>query len=182
MSRDLVVLHELANIGAGHAATALSRLFSRRVDMTPPQVKELTLSDAVEFLRPDDEEVSAALLKLEGDLSGLVVLLTRDSGEMLAALGVEPGIEADVIAECGNIVAAKLADVIGSMTSLTGQVGTPAAGLTAYAGVVEMVLAITAQKEPFVIAMSELSLGDTMLASLMFFPQDSAMARFEALA
>jgi chemotaxis protein CheC len=182
MPRDLVVLHELANIGAGHAATALSQLFSQRVDMTPPQVRELTLSEAVEFLQPNEEEVSAALLQLEGDLAGLVVLLTPNSREMLEALGMEPGIEVDVIAECGNIVAAKLADAIGSMTSIYGQPSTPAAGLTAYAGVVEMVLSITAQDEPFVIAFSELSLGGTMLANLMFFPEASSVEQIEALA
>ncbi|MGF1667142.1 MAG: hypothetical protein ACFCVC_12830 [Acidimicrobiia bacterium] len=96
----------------------------------------MTLSEAVEFLKPNDDEVSAALLHLEGDLAGLVVLLTPNSREMLEALGMEPGIEVDVIAECGNIVAAKLADAIGSMTSIYGQPSTPAAGLTAHAGVV----------------------------------------------
>jgi chemotaxis protein CheC len=182
MPRELVVLHELANIGAGHAATALSQLFSSRVDMTPPVVKELTLPEAVEFLHPSEEEVSAALLHLEGDLAGLVVLLTRDTRAMLDALGMEPGIEVDVISECGNIVASKLACAIGSMTSIQGQPTPPAAGVTTHQGVVEIILALTAQAEPFVVAFSELSVGGAVLADLMFFPASESLDRIEALA
>lgn len=182
MPRDLVVLHELANIGAGHAATALSQLFSRPVGMTPPVVKELSLAGAIEYLQPDESEVSAALLRLEGALAGVVALVTRDSEDMLLALGMEPGIEADVIAECGNIVAAKLANAIGSMTAMDSKPTTPAAGMAPYAGIIELILSMTAQSEPFVVAFSELSVGDTLLAHLMFFPEASSVEQIEALA
>jgi len=182
MPRDLVVLHELANIGAGHAATALSQLFSRPVGMTPPKVFELTLAEAIEYFQPDEHEVSAALLRLEGALAGVIALLTSDSEEMLKALGMEPGIEADVIAECGNIVAAKVADAIGSMTMMDSRPSTPAAGVAPYAGVIELVLQMTAQSEPFVVAFSELTIGDALLAHLMFFPEASSVEQIEALA
>lgn len=182
MPRDLVVLHELANIGAGHAATALSQLFSRPVWMSPPEVHELTLEKAVDFFQPDDREVSAALLQLEGDLAGVVALITHDTQEMLTALGMEPGIEADVIAECGNIVAAKIADTIGSMTSIHGKPSTPAAGVAPYTGIIEMILAMTAQAEPFVVASSKLTVGDSLLADLLFFPEAASVEQMEALA
>lgn len=182
MPRELVVLHELANIGAGHAATALSQLFSRPVGMTPPDVRELTIAGAIDYLQPDEEEVSAALLRLEGSLAGVVALVTRDSEEMLAALGMEPGIEADVIAECGNIVAAKMANAIGSMTMMDSKPSTPAAGVAPYTGIIELILQMTAQSEPFVVAFSELTVGDTLLAHLMFFPEATSVDRIEALA
>lgn len=182
MPRELVVLHELANIGAGHAATALSQLFSRPVGMTPPQVFELTVVETLDYLHPDEREVSAALLRLEGELAGVIALVTRDSDEMLKALGMEPGIEADVIAECGNIVAAKVADAIGSMTMMDSRLTAPAAGVAPYSGIIELILQMTAQSEPFVVAFSDLTIGDSLLANLMFFPEASSVDHMEALA
>lgn len=182
MPHELVVFQELANVGSAHAATALSQVFGTRVDMTPPLVRQLDTRSAIEFLEPTGDEVSAAILHLQGELSGLVVLLTRDIPGMLALTGMEPGIETDVISELGNIAAAKLAEAIGTMASIDGHPTPPAAGTTLHTSVVEMILALTAQTEPFVVALSELSVAGTVLATLMFYPDAAALERIQALA
>ena len=45
---QLDALRELANIGSGNAATALSSMLGREVDVTIPDVVALPLADAVQ--------------------------------------------------------------------------------------------------------------------------------------
>ena len=175
-------LQELANVGAGHAATALSQMFSSRVDLTPPTVRVLDTASAVEFLGPTSEEVSVAMLRADGDLSGLVVFLTHDTAGMVAGLDVDTGIAADVISELGNIVAAKLFDAIATMTNMVSRATPPLAGVASRSSVVEMILALTAQSEPFVIVGSDLAVGDAIVASLIFCPDHASLSKIEALA
>lgn len=182
MHPDLSIMQEIANIGAGHAATALSLMFSARVDMDPPEVVSVSLNEAVAFLNANDDTVSAALLALEGELSGLVVFVTSDHEAILADLGVEDMPAVDVLAETGNIVAARLADAIGSMTSLTGHPLPPAAGLAARTSVVEAILSMTAVVEPLVVARTRMEVGDDVKAELFFFPDPDTVGAIGSLA
>lgn len=182
MSLDLSILSEIANIGAGHAATALSQLFHGRVDMDPPEVFEVDLEGAVEALGDDSDDVTAALLRVEGALSGLVVVITTDHAQMLTALGVPEMPATDVMAEAGNIVTAKLAEAIGMMTGLDGHPLPPAAGQAGRSTLVASILSMTADTEPITFARSHLSLGTEVMVDLLFFPDASTVSAFEAMA
>lgn len=63
-------LREVANIGAGHAATALSQLTNRRVTIEVPEVSIVALEDVVNVLGAPDDIVSAVLMKILGDVTG----------------------------------------------------------------------------------------------------------------
>ena len=47
---QLDVLKEIGNIGSGNAATALSQLLGRSIDMQVPQVRLMDVADAIESL------------------------------------------------------------------------------------------------------------------------------------
>lgn len=182
MSLDLSILSEIANIGAGHAATALSQLFNGRVDMTPPEVFSVDLGGAVDALGDETDDVTAALLRVEGALSGLVVVITTDHLQMLTALGVPEMPATDVMAEAGNIVTAKLSEAIGMMTGLQGQPLPPAAGQAGRSTLVGSILSMTAEVEPITFARSKLVISDTVAVDLLFFPDASTVSAFEAMA
>ena len=63
-------LREVSNIGAGHAATALSQLTSRRVLVDVPQVLILPIDRAGELTGAPAEPVAAVLMKVFGDVTG----------------------------------------------------------------------------------------------------------------
>jgi len=73
LQRD--ALREVANIGAGHAATALSTLTNRRIMITVPEVRVSRLEEVAEILGSPDDVVAAVLMHMMGDLTGRTLLL-----------------------------------------------------------------------------------------------------------
>lgn len=71
--RQLDALREVANIGAGHAATALSQMVNQRIMVDIPEIKIVRLEDVGEILGPPDEIVSAVMMQLLGDVTGRTV-------------------------------------------------------------------------------------------------------------
>ncbi len=71
--RQLDGLREAANIGAGHAATALAQMVNDRVMIAVPEVRIVQLEDVPELLGAPEEIVSATVMKLLGDVTGRTV-------------------------------------------------------------------------------------------------------------
>jgi len=72
---QLDALREVENIGAGHAATALSQLTNRRIMITVPKIAVTRLEDVACLLGKPDEIVAAILLHMLGDLTGRTLLV-----------------------------------------------------------------------------------------------------------
>ncbi len=68
-------LREVANIGAGHAATALSQMTGRKIMIDVPEVEVKRLEDAAELIGPADTIVAAVLMHMMGDLTGRTLLV-----------------------------------------------------------------------------------------------------------
>ena len=73
LQRD--ALREVANIGAGHAATALSQLTNRTIMISVPEVNITRLEEVPEVLGKADDVVAAVLMHMMGDLTGRTLLL-----------------------------------------------------------------------------------------------------------
>lgn len=71
--RQLDGLREVANIGAGHAATALSQMINDRVLISVPAIKVVQLEEVPELIGAPDQVVSAVMMKLIGDVTGRTV-------------------------------------------------------------------------------------------------------------
>lgn len=72
---QLDALREVENIGAGHAATALSQMTNRRIMITVPQIAVSRLEDVAGILGKPDDVVAAVLLHMLGDLTGRTLLV-----------------------------------------------------------------------------------------------------------
>src|SRR6185503_3409160 len=85
-------LREIANIGSGTAATALSSMLGRSVDLNVPTALALALADAVYSVGRPDDEVTAVVLGVMGDLDATVVLLfdPTSAATICSLLGVDP--------------------------------------------------------------------------------------------
>ncbi len=77
LQRD--ALREVANIGAGHAATALSQLTNRRIMISVPEVNITRLEEVPEILGKADDVVAAVLMHMMGDLTGRTLVLFPES-------------------------------------------------------------------------------------------------------
>jgi len=66
----LDVLKEVGNIGAAHAATSLSQLLKRKIDMHVPNVKLVSFDEMFDLAGGAETIVAGIFLRIEGDLSG----------------------------------------------------------------------------------------------------------------
>lgn len=72
---QLDALKEVANIGAGHAATALSQMTNRTIMISVPEVNVRPLEEVATLLGPPDGVVAAVLMQMMGDLTGRTLVL-----------------------------------------------------------------------------------------------------------
>jgi chemotaxis protein CheC len=126
---QLDALKEVANIGAGHAATALSQLTSRTIMINVPEVNVRPLEEVPELLGSADEVIAAVLMHMMGDLTGrTLVLFPEPSAKSLCDIlfrrppGTTAGftpMEQSGLKEAGNILASAymnaLSDFMGMM-------------------------------------------------------------------
>lgn len=108
---QLDALREVANIGAGHAATALSEMTGQRIMISVPRVNIAPLDDVPNQISLGEEPVAAVLMQMMGDLSGLTLLVfpqasaLRVASLMMQRPATELGaIEQSAIKEAGNIL------------------------------------------------------------------------------
>ncbi len=121
-------LREVANIGAGHAATALSQMVGRTIMISVPTINVSRLEDIPPQVAERDEPVAAVLMHMLGDLTGRTLLVfPRSTAVRLAGLLLrrEPvgedftEMEQSAIKEAGNILSSAymnaLSDFMGMM-------------------------------------------------------------------
>src|SRR5437773_1755539 len=111
---QLDALREVANIGAGHAATALSQLTHRRIMISVPEINIARLEEVPGLIGDPQEVVAAVLMHMLGDLTGRTLLMFpepvgRQLCDMLLKrpLGTTQAfetIEQSCIKEAGNIL------------------------------------------------------------------------------
>lgn len=68
-------MREVGYIGAGHAATALSKLVGQRVDVSIPVAAAVPLTQLPEMIGGMEELVTGVYLPLTGDIEGSVLLV-----------------------------------------------------------------------------------------------------------
>lgn len=113
---QLDALREVANIGAGHAATALSQLTNRRIWVDVPEIRMTPLEEVPELLGRSGEVVATVVMQVLGDLAGrtiqvfpgataarlVSILLGRPKVSFPDGLGE---MELSALKEAGNILA-----------------------------------------------------------------------------
>ena len=110
----LDALREVANIGAGHAATALSQITGQRIMISVPQINVTAIEDVPNQIGAAEEPIAAVAIRVEGDLLGLTLLVfPQPIAYRIASLmmGGRPvtqmgAIEESALKEAGNILSA----------------------------------------------------------------------------
>ncbi|WP_434303308.1 chemotaxis protein CheC [Clostridium botulinum] len=122
---QLDALKEVSNIGTGNAATALSQLLGRKIDMNVPDINIVPFEEVMAEI--GDEKVAVGVLvRVLGDTPGnilfvfekstaldLVHRLTGMQEEELSEMGNS------VMCEIGNIISASYMNAIARFTNLT---------------------------------------------------------------
>lgn len=125
----LDVLKEVGNIGAGHAATALSRLLDKPVDMAVPTVSLVPFQEIADLVGGFEQVVVAVFLRVEGDAPGnMFFIIQENSAKRLLSslLSIEPEdgaayteMEFSALNEIGNILAGSYLSSLADFTNLS---------------------------------------------------------------
>jgi chemotaxis protein CheC len=130
-SLHLDILKEIGTIGAGNAATSLSKMLDRRIDMNVPEIKIAEFRDVEDVMGGAETPVVGIYLEFRGDISGTVLLvLDVISAKHITALLLGNAccdglgedfseIEVSALEELGNILTAAYLGAISSFTGLT---------------------------------------------------------------
>jgi chemotaxis protein CheC len=127
LERD--ALREVANIGAGHAATALSQMTGGRIMISVPEVSIRALEEVANLVGPPDTVIAGVLMHVMGDFTGrtLVVLGEQSARSLCTLLLHRPPsaptgfdtMQQSTIKETGNILCSAylnaLSDFLGMM-------------------------------------------------------------------
>jgi len=128
-------LQELANIGAGHASTALSQMINKTVKMGIPHVELVPLSDATSYVE-DEKVVAGIFLKISDEIpSYVVVLLPRESAfaitDMLLGTQHNPNkevlseMDTSALKEVGNVMICAFFDSLSELLNMSIVPGPP---------------------------------------------------------
>ncbi len=128
LERD--ALREVASIGAGHAATALSQMTGARIMIKVPEVALLPVERLHDLLGPGSGRVATVMMRVMGDFTGTTVVAV-DAGVAHALCGMllrRPAVpseaafdamEESTLKETGNILCSAylnaLSDFLGLM-------------------------------------------------------------------
>lgn len=136
---QLDVLREIGNIGAGNAATALSRLISKEIDMTVPQVKIIPFDEIADVVGGVESLVVCVFLRMMGDIPGnMFFIISVDSAKNLLQelMGITMQDEAafnemelSALNEIGNILTGSYLSSLADFTKLNMQPSVPAVAI-----------------------------------------------------
>jgi chemotaxis protein CheC len=173
---QLDALRELANIASGTAASALSQMLGRDVDLKVPRALALPLADAVDACGDPEDVVAGVSIPIEGGLPGQVLLLIPS--ELTERLCTLLGVDADsevgdsALREIGNILGTSYLNGLASMTGLELMPCPPVLQVDMLAAIVSSLLAAsTGGSDLALVLESELDVADEPCAlSFMLLP------------
>jgi chemotaxis protein CheC len=162
---QLDALRELANIASGNAATSLSQMLGREVELNVPRVLALPLADAVAACGSPEDATTSVVIPLEGDVRGVVLLLIEPDGAeaLCKLLGVDAWDEIgeSALREIGNILGTSCLNALASMTGLHLEPRPPHLTTDMLGAIVSsLALSQTASTEMVLVLDSELAVAD----------------------
>lgn len=114
-------LKEIINIGGGNAATSISLLVNRRIDMRVPEVEILSYEEMYAQVIQDSEEVYAVSSQIVGDIGGMFLfVLSQETAERMTEYMVgtqQTNVEVtnSAVMEMTNILSNSFLNAIGKL-------------------------------------------------------------------
>ncbi|MGL4798497.1 MAG: chemotaxis protein CheC [Cellulosilyticaceae bacterium] len=128
LKEQLDALTEAGNIGAGNAATALSMLLKKPVDMTIAKVNIKAISELGSVLGSEENYIAAMLIEVYGDIKAMLILAFElESAHQLVDMVLEntdtkrqefDALDYSVLCETGNILAGSYLNALATLTQL----------------------------------------------------------------
>lgn len=173
----LDILKEIGNIGAGHAATSLSTILNRKINMSVPSVRVVDFNEVMEIIGGPEKVVVSVFLRIEGDAPGsMFYLLSPEqanrfvrqmTGENNFSIDEPPYSEISVSAihELGNILAGSYLSSLSDFTNLMLQSSVPSMAVDMAGSILSFGLIELSQVSDYAIIIDTCLSDDSIQAS-----------------
>ena len=163
---QLDALKEVSNIGAGNAATALSMLLNKKIDMSVPSVNVVRLEDVVEAT--GELEVAGTVVRVLGDIAGNILLVfEEDTVKKIIGklIGSEEGVDSEmgqsVLCEIANIISASYMNSIAQLTNLAIAPSVPAVAYDMLGAILTTTFIESNQYDEYILDIETIFLDET---------------------
>ncbi|TCN25597.1 chemotaxis protein CheC [Mesobacillus foraminis] len=159
----LDILKEIGNIGAGHAATSLSALLNRKIDMRVPGARIVSFEEMMNLAGGAETVVASIFLRIEGDAPGSMFFILSIAqaerfvqqllGDKSFTLAEPPYDELGVSAfkELGNILSGSYLTALSEFTKLSLYPSVPGVGIDMAGAIISYGLLEISQTSDFAI-------------------------------
>jgi chemotaxis protein CheC len=170
-SVHLDFLKEIGNIGAGNAATALSKLLNKKVEMNIPSVQIVSFDEMVEMAGGAENVVASVFLRIEGEAPGSMFFVlplgqaTHFIKQMIGDVNFsfeEPPyneMALSALQELGNILSGSYLTALSDFTNLSLYPSVPALGIDMVGAIISFGLIEHSQVSDYAIVI-DASLND----------------------
>jgi len=155
---EVEVLKELGNIGTGHAATSLSKMLDKYIEISIPEVRIINIADVQEEIY--NEVVAGVLFGLE-DLTGgnsgyLYIMIPKESADklvrdMYGMDEVDEEMYGSAVMEAGNILGSAFCDASADFMDLIILPSPPNYAVDMATAIVDGIISQMAQKSDHLI-------------------------------
>jgi chemotaxis protein CheC len=185
---QLDLMREVANIGAGHAATALSQMTNRTIMIDVPEVSVIKLEEVDRIIGEPGEVVAAVMMKVLGDVTGRTVqIFPGPSAVKLTAMllgGAEPefpggfnDLHQSTLKEIGNIIVGAYLNALSDFMGMLLIMSVPSIAIDMAAAVMTTSYLNFGDTKDFVFCVNTVMLmGDEhMRAHFLLIPDDASL-------
>ncbi|MGG3733759.1 chemotaxis protein CheC [Heyndrickxia coagulans] len=195
----LDALKEIGNIGAGHAATALSKLLHKKIKMTVPDVHIASFEEIMDLIGGAELVVVSVFLRIQGDAPGNIFFIVpvaqgeRFIKEMIGdpSFSFEkppyPELGLSAMLELGNILSGSYLTALSNFTKLDMLPSVPALSIDMFGSIISYGLIELSQVSDYAIVIDtvlsdEQAENSDMKGHFFLFPDpDSYEILFRAL-
>ena len=135
--QELDVMREIGSIGTSHAATSLSKMLQKEIRISIPQVNILGYEEAVGRIGDMEQIVAATLVKMSGDVDGLMLflfnldfantVLEKMIGESYEGFEATDELARSALTEIGNIIICSYINAFSQLVNVDIELSVPSA-------------------------------------------------------
>jgi chemotaxis protein CheC len=179
-------LKEVGNIGAGHAATALSQLLNTKINLSEPRIDVIKFRDLASRVGRENRLVAALHMYIRGEAPGqIVVLFDREQAvdfvstflkRVIGDIEVFDSISDSTLKEIGNIIAGSY---LSAINNLTGQNVLPSVPTLSYGTIqsaFRTLMSILPDQDVFLIESSFLDKEKEVAGQFILIPETGSLA------
>ncbi len=178
-------LKEVGNIGAGHAATALSQLLNTKINLSEPRIEVIKFRDLATRVGYENRMVAALHMYVRGEAPGqMVVLFDREQAldfvstflkRVVGEIQIFDSIADSTLKELGNIVAGSYLTAIIQLTGMNLLPSVPTLSYGTIQAAFRTLMSILPDQDVFLIESSFLDKEKEVAGQFILIPETGSL-------